>query len=76
MKITVNYNQTFGTIEVSVDKNSDLNFVITDKKFIISKKTFSLLLKMLLFMGIISPRLLYGILEEYYTYRKEIKNAT
>jgi len=75
MKIDVNLNNTFGVIEVSIDKNTNMNFMITEKKLLLSKAALSLLLKTLLFSKIISPRLLHGVLEEYYTYKKEIENG-
>ena len=51
------------------EKDSKFFFISKDS-FIIPTFNFSSILKFMLFRGLLSPKVLEGVLDEYYNYRK------
>lgn len=58
------------TLVIKKSKSSNF-FMTTESSVIISISNLSFLLKYMLFTGIISPKLLEGLLGEYYDFRNE-----
>jgi len=71
MKIKVLKLDDLNTIVIKKDIGSRF-FITTSDSVVISKFNFSSLLKFMLFKEIISPKMLEGILEEYYYAKSNI----
>jgi len=72
IELTIDRDDNLGLIFIEIGSNKNPNFLITEKKLAVAPWMLSYLLKMMLISGIITPRFLIGIVDEYNNLKQEV----
>ena len=73
--IKIDRNNNLGVIFIEIKENTNPNFMITPKKILIAPWMIGYLLKIMMITGVLSPKVVLNAIDEYYDYKKEVRNG-
>lgn len=75
IELSVDRDDDLGLIFIELSENSNPNFIITEKKIMIAPWMLGYILKLMLILDILHPKVLQNALDEYNDYKRREING-